>query len=209
MLVLYGPDNVDNAKRFTFGSFLFRSSPGSIKDVTDVHLPGAFTFVVSDAIILVAAVAASAARAARANAAEALSAEQFAAMEVLLRDMENTQTVTCQIRYKLDLSKLKEFEAYARAWIVLIERYGGTHHGYFIPRAAPEGARMSFPQIGSEGPNDIAIALFTFPDEQSYLRYRAMVAADPECPAAAALYSETGCFLSYERLFLQQVERLV
>ena len=121
--------------------------------------------------------------------------------------MANTHPVTCQIRYKLDLSKLTEFEAYARAWISLIERHGGTHHGYFLPRPAPEGTRFSFPQVGHEGPEDIALALFTFPDEATYRRYREQVATDPDCPAAAALYTDTLCFMSYERLFLYELER--
>ena len=115
--------------------------------------------------------------------------------------------LTCQIRYQLDMTKLTEFEAYARAWIILIERYGGTHHGYFMPHTAPEGARISFPQVGHDGPADVAIALFTFPDERAYLRYRQLVADDPDCPAAEALYRDTKCFISYERLFLAQVER--
>jgi hypothetical protein len=120
--------------------------------------------------------------------------------------MANGQTVTCQIRYKLDVKKLKEFEAYARAWIILIERYGGTHHGYFVPRSIPDGVRISFPQVGHDGPADIAIALFTFPDEQGYLRYREIVANDADCRSAEALYRETECFISYERLFLHQIE---
>jgi NIPSNAP len=120
-----------------------------------------------------------------------------------------SQTVTCQIRYRVDLSKMREFEAYARAWMVLIERHGGTHHGYFVPRDAPDGVRFSFPGVGYEGPKDIALALFSFPDEESYSRYRVEVAADPDCAAAAALYSDTHCFLGYERLFLQPVDRAV
>lgn len=105
--------------------------------------------------------------------------------------MSDGEPLTCQIRYRLDLSKLSEFEAYARAWIVLVERYGGTHHGYFLPRSAPEGTLVSFPGVGHEGPPDIAIALFTFPDEQAYRRYRQLVPDDPDCRAAEALYRET------------------
>ena len=52
--------------------------------------------------------------------------------------------MTCQIRYTLNLDKLSSFEAYARTWISLIERYGGIHHGYFIPRAAKR-SRDEFP----------------------------------------------------------------
>lgn len=119
--------------------------------------------------------------------------------------MMDGKAVTCQIRYELDLNKLDEFEAYALAWIRLIERYGGTHNGYFVPREAPKGVRLSFPAAGFDGPANVAIALFTFPDEAAYLRYREKVADDPDCTSAEALYRDTHCFTSYERLFLQPV----
>jgi len=121
--------------------------------------------------------------------------------------MANAHPVTCQIRYTLDLSKLSVFESYARTWIVLIERYGGIHHGYFIPRASPDRVGVSFPGLGYDGPADVAVAMFTFPDDESYRRYREMVAADPECQSAAALVRETGCFTRYERLFLEPVKQ--
>lgn len=120
--------------------------------------------------------------------------------------MANSQAVTCQIRYTLDLNKLSAFETYARTWILLVERYGGIHHGYFIPRATLEGVGVSFPGLGYDGPADVAMAVFTFPDEASYRRYREMVAIDPECQSAAALVRETNCFTRYERLFLQPVQ---
>ena len=120
--------------------------------------------------------------------------------------MERRQAVTCQIRYTLDLDKLSAFETYARTWISLIERYGGIHHGYFIPRAAPDGVGLSFPGLGFDGPGDVAVAMFTFPDEESYRGYREMVATDPERQSAAALVRETSCFTRYERLFLQSVQ---
>ena len=119
----------------------------------------------------------------------------------------NTHPVTCQIRYTLDMSKLSAFESYARTWMALIEQYGGTHHGYFIPRASPDEVGVSFPGIGFDGPTDVAVAMFTFPDNESYRRYRQEVAADPACQAAAALVRETGCFIRYERLFLESVQR--
>ena len=119
--------------------------------------------------------------------------------------MANAHPVTCQIRYTLDLSKLGAFESYARTWMVLIERYGGIHHGYFIPRPSPDRVGPSFPGLGYDGPADVAVAMFTFPDEQSYRRYRELVADDAECQSAAALVRETGCFTRYERLFLEQV----
>lgn len=120
--------------------------------------------------------------------------------------MEKRQKVTCQIRYTLDLAKLSAFETYARTWISLIERYGGIHHGYFIPRAAPDGVGVSFPELGYDGPSDIAVAMFTFPDEETYRHYREIVKTDPECESAAALVRESKCFTRYERLFLQPVQ---
>jgi len=121
--------------------------------------------------------------------------------------MTNAGPVTCQIRYTLNLDKLSAFESYARTWMVLIEKYGGVHHGYFIPRPSPDRVGVSFPGLGYDGPTDVAVAMFTFPDDESYRRYRTQVAADPECQSAAALVRGTGCFTRYERLFLEPVTR--
>lgn len=98
--------------------------------------------------------------------------------------------VTCYLRYVLDPFKLKEFETYGKMWIPLVERFGGKHHGYFLP---------------SEGANDIALALFSFPSLAAYETYRAKAASDPECLAAIRYYEETKCFLSYERSFFRPV----
>jgi hypothetical protein len=121
--------------------------------------------------------------------------------------MPNSQPVTCQIRYTLDLTQLAAFETYARTWMQLIERYGGTHHGYFIPRPNPDEAGPSFPGLGHNGPTDVAIALFTSPDELTYRLYRKEVATDPECLKATALVQQSRCFTRYERLFLHPVPR--
>jgi hypothetical protein len=121
--------------------------------------------------------------------------------------MANSQPVTCQIRYTLDLAQLGAFETYARTWMSLIEQYGGIHHGYFIPRTNPDEVGASFPGLGYDGPTNVAIAMFTFPDKESYRLYRKEVATDPECIMATALVRESGCFTRYERLFLQPVTR--
>lgn len=116
--------------------------------------------------------------------------------------MEKTP-VTCEVRYRLDPEKIADFRDYARVWTTLIERYGGTHHGYFMPREKPEGAAMSFPGAGGQGDCDIAVALFTFPDEAAYLLYRDKVARDADGIAANARFSKNPPFKSYERTFLQ------
>ena len=98
--------------------------------------------------------------------------------------------VTCYLRYVLDPFKLKEFEHYGKLWIPLVEKFGGTHHGYFMP---------------SEGASNIALAMFTFPSLAEYEQYRKRAATDPECQAAIRYYEETACFVSFERSFFRPV----
>jgi hypothetical protein len=98
--------------------------------------------------------------------------------------------ITCFIRYVIDPSKLKEFEHYGRLWIPLVERFGGKHHGYFLP---------------SEGANNVALALFTFPSLAAYEQYRERSLQDVECQAAYRYAEETLCILSYERSFFRPV----
>ena len=98
--------------------------------------------------------------------------------------------VTCYLRYVVDPFKLKEFEHYARLWIPLVEKFGGQHHGYFLPH---------------EGANNIAVALFSFPNLAAYEEYRHKAKTDTECQAAMKFYAETKCFLTYERSFMKPV----
>ncbi len=98
--------------------------------------------------------------------------------------------VTIYLRYVVDPYKLKEFEHYARLWIPLVNKLGGTHHGYFLP---------------GEGANNIALALFTFDSLTAYETYRKASFADPECRAAFKYAEETRCILSYERSFFRPV----
>ncbi len=98
--------------------------------------------------------------------------------------------VTCYLRYVIDPSKHKEFEHYGKLWIPLVEKFGGKHHGYFLP---------------SEGANNIALALFTFPSLAEYETYRAKSLTDLACQAAFRYAEETKCLLSYERSFFRPV----
>ena len=96
--------------------------------------------------------------------------------------------VTAHIRYVLDPNKLEAFEQYGRSWIELVNRFGGQHHGYFLP---------------SEGANNIAYALFSFPSLAAYERYRQEAEDDADCQATYRHAVESGCILSYERTFLR------
>ncbi|MDO9402842.1 MAG: NIPSNAP family protein [Polaromonas sp.] len=98
--------------------------------------------------------------------------------------------VTIYLRYVLDPRKLREFEHYGKLWIPLVEKFGGRHHGYFLP---------------SEGANNIALALFTFESLASYEVYRQRMAEDADCQAAFRYAEDTACILSYERSFFRPV----
>jgi len=115
--------------------------------------------------------------------------------------------ITCFIRYTLNPERLADFEQYARVWMRLIEKYGGTHHGYFIPQEAPPAASFSFAAIGEDGPPNVGVALFSFPTVEAYETYRREVADDPECQAETRDFQETRCFTKYERTFLRPVAR--
>lgn len=96
--------------------------------------------------------------------------------------------ITCYLRYEIVPSKLADFEDYAARWIPLVERFGGCHHGYFLP---------------SEGASNVAVALFSFPSLAEYERYRSAAAEDRECVEAYRHAEKTGCIVSYERSFLR------
>lgn len=96
--------------------------------------------------------------------------------------------ITCHVRYEIDAAKVEAFERFARAWMELVERHGGTHHGYFLP---------------SEGASDIAYALFSFPSLADYERYRERFGIDPEFIEADRIRDESGCVRRYERTFMR------
>lgn len=98
--------------------------------------------------------------------------------------------ITCYLRYVIDPYKQKEFEHYGKLWIPLVEKFGGTHHGYFMP---------------SEGASNVALALFSFPSLALYEEYRTKAAQDSACLAAIKYADDTRCFISYERSFFRPV----
>ena len=98
--------------------------------------------------------------------------------------------ITCYLNYVIDPYKTKEFEHYAKLWIPLVNKFGGTHHGYFLP---------------SEGANNKALALFSFPSLAEYEEYRVKSLEDKECIDAFKHAEDTKCILSYERSFFRPV----
>ena len=96
--------------------------------------------------------------------------------------------VTCYLNYVIDPYKAKEFEHYAKLWIPLVNKFGGQHHGYFLP---------------SEGASNIALALFTFPSLADYEKYREKSFKDLACIAAFDYATQTQCIKSYQRSFFR------
>ncbi|WP_314432538.1 NIPSNAP family protein [Microbacterium lacticum] len=85
--------------------------------------------------------------------------------------------ITCVVTYTIDPAKTREFEAFARAWMDLVGRHGGVHHGYFLP---------------SEGASDEALALFSFPSLADYEVYRSRFGVDPEFVEADRIRDASG-----------------
>lgn len=98
--------------------------------------------------------------------------------------------ITCYLRYIIDPYKLQEFEHYGKLWIPLVERFGGQHHGYFLP---------------SEGASNVALAMFSFPSLALYEQYRIDSLQDADCQTAFRYAEETRCIVSYERSFFRPV----
>jgi hypothetical protein len=96
--------------------------------------------------------------------------------------------ITCVVDYVIDARKIGEFERFARRWIELVNRHGGTHHGYFLP---------------SEGASDRALALFSFPSLASYEEYRSLFGRDPDFVDADRIRDDSHCVLRYDRSFMR------
>ena len=75
----------------------------------------------------------------------------------------------------------------------------------FDDENAKNHGRFSFPGMGSEGPADVAVAVFSFPDWETYEFYRLEAGKHDECKAAAKIVEDTKCFTSYERNFMTPV----
>ncbi len=98
--------------------------------------------------------------------------------------------ITVFIRYRIDPFQRDAFEEYARRWLAIIPRCGGTMVGYWMPH---------------EGTNDIAFGLISFDSLAAYEAYRARLRADPEGMANFRFAEERRLIQSEERTFLRQV----
>lgn len=98
--------------------------------------------------------------------------------------------ITCFIRYKINRQKIAEFEQYARRWISLVNKFGGQHHGYYLP---------------SEGKSDEAFCLFSFSSLAEYERYRKTAASDEDALNLIKYADDDGFLVDWERSFYRPV----
>ncbi len=79
----------------------------------------------------------------------------------------------------------------AVADLLVVEIFGGTHHGYYLPH---------------ESPNDLAVCLFSFPSWADYEDYRKKSLTDSECQKAHQFAEDMDCIKRYDRHFLRPLE---
>ena len=96
--------------------------------------------------------------------------------------------ITCIVDYIIDPDRIAAFESFARRWMVLVNRHGGVHHGYFLP---------------AEGASDRALALFSFESLAAYEQYRRGFGVDPAFIAADRIRDESGCIIRFQRSFMR------
>jgi hypothetical protein len=105
--------------------------------------------------------------------------------------MEAAMTITVFIRYQIAPAEIESFEAYARTWLDIIPRCGGTLVGYWLPH---------------EGTNNVAFGLISFDSLASYEAYRARIKGDPAGAANFKFALDHRFILAEERTFLRQVQ---
>ena len=99
--------------------------------------------------------------------------------------------ITVFIRYRLDPFQREAFEDYAKRWLEIIPRCGGSDVGYWMPH---------------EGTNVVAFGLITFDSLAAYESYRARLRADDAGRANFATAEQGRFILSEQRTFLRRVE---
>ncbi|MEP5611618.1 MAG: NIPSNAP family protein [Cyclobacteriaceae bacterium] len=98
--------------------------------------------------------------------------------------------ITCFLKYNIDPYRIAEFENYGKVWIDLVNKSGGTHHGYLLP---------------FEGANNVAYASFSFPSLAEYEEYRKEFDTNPEFKKVMKDAFDKKFIVSYERSFMRPV----
>jgi hypothetical protein len=98
--------------------------------------------------------------------------------------------ITCVLEYRIDRARESEFEQWCRMWLRLIPKFGGVHHGYFLP---------------DEGRSDRALGLFSFDSLADYERHRSAAVEDEEALAATRFRDERAGVIGWSRSFYRPI----
>ncbi len=99
---------------------------------------------------------------------------------------------TLCIRYTLDLSKVREFEAYLKALSPIVKRCGGLPAGYYLPTKFA-------------GPMNAAVGLTDFASLAAYGSFRDKMSADREGLEIRRRVEASGAILTENRSFVSCV----
>lgn len=102
--------------------------------------------------------------------------------------------ITCFIQYKLDPSKVTQFEQYAKNWGSIIPRCGGELIGYFMPH---------------EGTNNTAFGLISFNSLADYEQYRDKLKRDSQGKSNFEFVRDEQFILEETRTFLRGVPETI
>jgi hypothetical protein len=96
--------------------------------------------------------------------------------------------ITCLVDYQIDRTREAQFEHFCRLWFELTPKFGGVHHGYFLP---------------GDGASDRALALFSFDSLTDYERFRLNAATDKDVMAANRLRDTEAGVIRWDRTFFR------
>jgi hypothetical protein len=96
--------------------------------------------------------------------------------------------ITCLVDYQIDRIREAQFERFCRLWFELTPKFGGVHHGYFLP---------------GDGASDRALALFSFDSLTDYERFRLNAATDKDVMAANRLRDTEAGVIRWDRTFFR------
>ena len=98
--------------------------------------------------------------------------------------------LSCLEKYTIDPLKVQAFEHFVMLWIPLVERYGGRHHGFFLPNEL--GGTTSF-------------SLVTFASREAYDSFLLKSDNDRECQAAIWYLNDSQCVVEVNRSFFSPI----
>lgn len=96
--------------------------------------------------------------------------------------------ISCLVDYRIDRSRQPQFEEFCRRWLDLTPKFGGVHHGYFLP---------------GDGASDRALALFSVDNMAAYERFKTLAATNEEAIAANRLRDTGAGVIRWDRTFFR------